>query len=82
MILSANNLHFAYAPDRPVLAGISLTLAPGKVAVLLGPNGSGKSTLLRTLLGHLMPTAGDVKWDGRPVSSIAPRTHRRKSVAT
>lgn len=35
-----------------VLKGVSLTVKPGEVTVILGPSGSGKSTLLRTI-NHL-----------------------------
>ena len=37
--------------DRPVLAGLDLTVAPGEFVALLGRSGSGKSTLLRILAG-------------------------------
>ena len=47
--------------QRPVLAGISLKLEPGKILTLLGPNGAGKSTLVRAVLGLLKPTSGSVK---------------------
>ncbi len=47
--------------QRRVLAGISLTLQPGKILTLLGPNGAGKSTLVRTVLGLLTPDRGRVQ---------------------
>lgn len=47
--------------QRRVLAGISLTLQPGKILTLLGPNGAGKSTLVRTVLGLLTPDRGSVQ---------------------
>ncbi|KAA6050995.1 MULTISPECIES: zinc ABC transporter ATP-binding protein ZnuC [Pantoea] len=47
--------------QRHVLAGISLTLQPGKILTLLGPNGAGKSTLVRTVLGLLTPDRGSVQ---------------------
>ena len=42
---------------RVVLAGASLTVAPGEFVGLLGPNGAGKTTLLRAALG-LQPHEG------------------------
>lgn len=43
---------------RPLLTGVSLSVAPGDFVALVGPNGGGKTTLLRTLLGTLPPIAG------------------------
>ncbi len=40
-----------------VLKGVSLTVQPGGVAVIVGPSGSGKSTLLRTI-NHLEKVDG------------------------
>jgi heme exporter protein A len=45
----------------PVLAGLSLALAPGQALILRGPNGSGKTTLLRTLAGLQPPLAGRIE---------------------
>jgi heme exporter protein A len=47
----------------PVLAGLSLEVAPGEVLVLRGPNGIGKTTLLRTIAGLQPPVAGTVTVD-------------------
>ena len=72
MILHAEHLRFAYRADRPVLADVSLSLAPGRIVVLLGPNGSGKSTLLKLLLGHLHASDGIIEWEGRSVRTYRP----------
>src|SRR5262249_21057709 len=37
---------------------------------LQGPSGSGKTTLLHALGGLVEPTAGDVLWEGEPLSSL------------
>jgi len=50
----------------PVLAGVSLRLAPGRALVLRGPNGAGKTTLLRCIAGLAPPLAGRV--EGPPVA--------------
>lgn len=52
-----------------VLHGVSLALHPGEALALVGPNAAGKSTLVRALAGLLVPEAGEVRLDGRPVSS-------------
>ena len=44
-----------------ILAGVSVTVAPGDVLGVVGPNGAGKSTLLRLLAGVDTPDAGDVR---------------------
>src|SRR3954454_12286057 len=41
-----------------VLAGVSVTVAPGDVLGVVGPNGAGKSTLLRLLAGVDAPDRG------------------------
>lgn len=48
--------------------GVSLTLSPGELAVVLGPTGSGKTTVLRAAAGLLPLTSGSIDVDGRPAS--------------
>jgi ATP-binding cassette, subfamily F, member 3 len=44
--------------DRPILAGVNLSLNPGDRIGLLGRNGAGKSTLIKVLAGDLLPSGG------------------------
>lgn len=57
----------SYTPGLgvPVLTDISLVLAPGTTTALLGRSGSGKTTLLRMVNALVVPTAGEVKVNGR-----------------
>jgi heme exporter protein A len=44
--------------ERTALAGVTLTLEPGRTLAVFGANGAGKTTLLRILAGLLRPHAG------------------------
>lgn len=56
--------------DRLILKGISLTVEPGEILVIMGGSGSGKSTLLNHLLGLLTPTSGSVRVLGQDINAI------------
>ena len=49
---------------------VSLSVMPGTIHGLIGPNGSGKSTMMNVLTGIYMPTAGEVRFEGRPISGL------------
>jgi ABC-2 type transport system ATP-binding protein len=44
---------------------VSLSVPRGTVFGLLGVNGAGKSTIIKMIMGHLRPTAGEVRVLGR-----------------
>jgi ABC-type branched-subunit amino acid transport system ATPase component len=52
--------------------GASLEFAEGKVSALIGPNGAGKTTIFNLISGLLCPTEGDVYYDGKKISGLAP----------
>jgi glutamate transport system ATP-binding protein len=55
--------------DNVVLDGVDLSVARGEVIVIAGPSGSGKSTMLRCVNGLETVDAGEVRFDGQPVST-------------
>src|SRR5439155_115316 len=52
--------------------GVSFAVHPGEILGLIGPNGSGKSTLFNCILGQLVPSSGEVRIDGRPITGKRP----------
>jgi Cu-processing system ATP-binding protein len=44
-----------------VLDGLNLEIESGGIFAVLGPNGSGKTTLIKSILGMVIPNAGDIK---------------------
>jgi len=67
-MIELNEVTVKAAGGRVLLQKVSLRLASGEKAVLLGANGSGKTTLLKLMNGLIDAAAGEVLWEGRPVS--------------
>ncbi|MBQ7455275.1 MAG: ABC transporter ATP-binding protein [Clostridia bacterium] len=53
---------------------VTLSLERGHIYAMLGPNGSGKTTWMKMAAGLIIPTAGQVLFEGQPVS-IESRKH-------
>ena len=68
--LAAENLTLGYG-DRTIVAGLDLTIPPGRVTAIVGANGCGKSTVLRALARLLPAQRGRVLLDDRPLTTIA-----------
>jgi iron(III) transport system ATP-binding protein len=66
--LAVDGLVKAFGPAT-VLDRVGLLAPAGRVVALLGPSGCGKTTLLRCIAGLERPDAGEVRLDGRPLSS-------------
>ena len=58
-LVSANELTLAFGHQQ-LLAGVTLSVAPGEKVGLVGRNGCGKTSLLRILAGASEPDSGEV----------------------
>jgi ABC-2 type transport system ATP-binding protein len=67
-LLALTDVHKRFG-DVVALDGLSLQVAAGRVHGFVGRNGAGKTTAMRIALGLLVPDRGDVRLDGRPVTS-------------
>lgn len=59
-----------------ILEGVSVTVAPGSITVLLGRNGAGKTTTLKSVMGITPPNKGTIRFmgeslAGKPSNAIA-----------
>jgi branched-chain amino acid transport system ATP-binding protein len=63
-LLRVTDLAVSYG-SVPAVDGVSLTIEPGELRVILGANGAGKTTIIKTLLGLLRPRAGQIRLDGQ-----------------
>ena len=64
------------------LRGANFVVHPGEVVALVGDNGAGKSTLVKTLAGVHQPDAGEILFEGRPVTIHSPLEARALGIET
>jgi simple sugar transport system ATP-binding protein len=64
------------------LRGADFTVNRGEVVALIGDNGAGKSTLVKTLSGVHAPDAGEILFEGSPVSIPSPEAARGLGIET
>ncbi|PWV77801.1 ABC transporter ATP-binding protein [Nocardia neocaledoniensis] len=55
--------------DNVAVDHVSFTVAPGALTGFVGGNGAGKTTTMRMIMGVLAVHAGEVGWNGRPVTA-------------
>ena len=80
-LLEARGLVKSFGRVR-ALRGADFTAYPGEVVALIGDNGAGKSTLVKTLSGVNQPDAGEILFEGRPVSLPTPEAARQLGIET
>ncbi|MEL6548863.1 MAG: ABC transporter ATP-binding protein/permease [Pseudomonadota bacterium] len=61
---------FGYEAARPILKGVSLTVAPGEKVAIVGASGAGKSTIGRLLFRFYDVAGGALRIDGQDVRDV------------
>lgn len=56
-----------------VLWDINCAIPSQKLVAIIGPNGAGKSTLLKACMGLIKPSAGCIRFFGKPLAQIRDR---------
>jgi branched-chain amino acid transport system ATP-binding protein len=76
VVLAARGLSKSYGPFKAV-DGVDLDIREHDIHVFIGPNGAGKSTVLNLLGGQILPTSGEIYFDGRPLGTSTPSKRAR-----
>ncbi len=80
-LLAVEDVVGGYGAADEILKGITVALAPRRMAAIVGPNGAGKSTLLKAVAGILKLKSGSISLEGVPLSGLPPRAIAAKGVA-
>jgi ATP-binding cassette, subfamily C, bacterial len=68
--VSLQDVCFAYGQGPWVLDHVSLDIQAGERVALVGASGGGKTTLVQVVLGLYTPQAGNLLFDGIPITEI------------
>ena len=68
---------FGYAPDAPVLRGVTLHVAAGEHVALVGRTGAGKTSMVHLLAGLYAPWQGTVRVAGHNPRALSDKDKRQ-----
>lgn len=72
-MIEVRDLHKSFG-DKPVLRGVSFTIADGETVAIIGESGCGKSVLIKHIVGLIHPDKGSVIFDGNVIGSSSEET--------
>ena len=78
-LLKVTDLKKSYGAIQAV-GGVSFEVMPGEIFGVIGPNGSGKTTMFNSVLGQIMPDAGQIELNGRDITKLSPLELNRRGV--
>jgi branched-chain amino acid transport system ATP-binding protein len=79
-LLSAKSLSVRFGGVLAV-SNVSFDVRRGEVFTLIGPNGAGKTTVFNLISRIYVPTAGEITFEGQPLSKLAPHDVARLGIA-
>jgi branched-chain amino acid transport system ATP-binding protein len=79
IILETRNLTKAFKGFTAVNE-VNLRVQQGHIHALIGPNGAGKTTCFNLLTKFLVPTAGQILFNGRDITAAAPAQIARQGI--
>jgi branched-chain amino acid transport system ATP-binding protein len=79
-MLELHEIRVAYGRTE-VVHGVDLSVGRGEVVGVIGPNGAGKSSILRSICGLVPPSAGEMTFENRVLTGMAPERIARLGLA-
>ena len=79
VLISARGLSKSYGPFKAV-DSVDLDIREHDIHVFIGPNGAGKSTVLNMLGGQILPSSGDIFFNGKSLGRTTPSWRARAGI--
>ncbi|WP_162820298.1 ABC transporter ATP-binding protein [Microvirga calopogonii] len=74
--IAYRKVQFGYAPERPILKGLDLTIRAGETIAFVGPSGAGKTTICSLLPRFYEVDSGSIAIDGIDIRDMTLRSLR------
>ncbi|HET7590942.1 MAG TPA: ABC transporter ATP-binding protein [Solirubrobacterales bacterium] len=79
-MLELREIRVSYGSTE-VVHGVDMCVGRGEAVGMIGPNGAGKSSILRSICGLVRPTSGEVMFENRVLTGMAPEQIARLGLA-
>jgi branched-chain amino acid transport system ATP-binding protein len=70
-----------YYGDLHMLKSVDYRIDAGEIVCLLGGNASGKSTTMKAIMGVVVPTRGDILYEGSSLAGVSVAERVRRGIA-
>jgi branched-chain amino acid transport system ATP-binding protein len=67
--------------DLQVLKSVDYRIEKGEIVCLLGGNASGKSTTMKAIMGTVLPSRGEVRYEDRSLDGVSTAERVRRGIA-
>lgn len=78
-LLVVENLHKRFG-GLTAVNDVSFDIKAGEIVGLIGPNGAGKSTTFNMLTGLVLPSAGNIRFDGKDITGRRPEVAAEQGI--
>ena len=78
--IDVDTLNSGYVNSH-ILFDVDFEAKEKEITVVVGPNGSGKSTLLKSIFGLCTVYSGEISYNGKKITGLAPHQVARKKIA-
>ena len=80
-MLQLINISHTAEDGKDILKNVSLTIEDNAFIVITGPNGGGKSTLAKIISGVLLPTEGQILFNGQDITNASITERARMGIS-
>lgn len=77
-LLEMKDISFSYQKGEEVLKDVSFSVSKGDMLSIVGRNGAGKSTLSKLICGFIMPSIGQIFYEGQDLASYSIKKRAEK----